>query len=76
LTAIACVVLGGVRITGGAGHVAGTLLGIVTVSALLAGLNAVPPNGRDMVLGVLLIAVAVSNEAAARWTARHVLSSS
>jgi ribose/xylose/arabinose/galactoside ABC-type transport system permease subunit len=74
LTAIAAVVLGGLRITGGAGHVAGTLLGILTVAALLAALNEVPPNGRDMVLGVLLLAVAVSNEAAARWTARLVLS--
>src|SRR5262249_6009531 len=35
LTAIACVVLGGVRITGGAGTVAGTFLGIVTVITLL-----------------------------------------
>jgi ribose/xylose/arabinose/galactoside ABC-type transport system permease subunit len=70
LTAISCVVLGGIRITGGAGHVAGTMLGILTVAALLAGLNAVPPSGRDMVLGVLLICVAVVNEAAARWTAR------
>jgi ribose/xylose/arabinose/galactoside ABC-type transport system permease subunit len=66
LTAVAAVVLGGIRITGGAGHVAGTLLGILTVAVLLAGLNEVPPNGRDMVLGVLLVTVAVCNEAAAR----------
>lgn len=71
LTAIACVVLGGIRITGGAGHVLGTLLGTITVAALLAGLNEVPPNGRDMVLGVLLIGVAVTNEAAARLAARY-----
>jgi ribose/xylose/arabinose/galactoside ABC-type transport system permease subunit len=76
LTAIACVVLGGIRITGGAGHVAGTLLGIITVSALLAGLHRVPANVREMVLGVLLIGVAVSNEAAARWSARRALASS
>src|SRR5262249_2414473 len=30
LAAIACVVVGGARVTGGAGHVAGTLLGTVT----------------------------------------------
>jgi ribose/xylose/arabinose/galactoside ABC-type transport system permease subunit len=66
-------VLGGVRITGGSGHVLGTLLGVLTVAALLAGLNAVPPNGRDMVLGGLLIAVAVGNETARRWAARRAL---
>jgi ribose/xylose/arabinose/galactoside ABC-type transport system permease subunit len=75
LTAVACVVLGGVRITGGSGHVAGTLLGVVTVATLLAGLNKVPPNGRDIALGTLLIVVAVSNEAARRWAARRALSS-
>jgi ribose/xylose/arabinose/galactoside ABC-type transport system permease subunit len=71
LTAITCVVLGGVRITGGSGHVAGTLLGTVTVVTLAAALNDAPPNHRDMVLGGLLIAVAVCNEAARRWAARQ-----
>jgi ribose/xylose/arabinose/galactoside ABC-type transport system permease subunit len=71
LTAITCVVLGGVRITGGSGHVAGALLGTVTVVTLAAALNDVPPNRRDMVLGGLLIAVAVCNEVAGRWAARH-----
>jgi rhamnose transport system permease protein len=71
LTAIACVVLGGVRITGGAGTVAGTFLGIVTVITLLAGLNRVSPTWRDTITGTLLIVVAVTNEAAARWTARQ-----
>jgi ribose/xylose/arabinose/galactoside ABC-type transport system permease subunit len=75
LTAIACVVLGGVRITGGSGHVAGTVLGVVTVATLLAGLNRVPPNGRAIALGALLVVVAVSNEAARRWAARRALSS-
>jgi ribose/xylose/arabinose/galactoside ABC-type transport system permease subunit len=70
LTAIACVVLGGIRITGGAGNVAGTLLGIATVAALLTTLSQVPPNYRDMVLGALVIAVAVINEAARRWADR------
>jgi ribose/xylose/arabinose/galactoside ABC-type transport system permease subunit len=75
LTAIACVVLGGVRVTGGHGHVGGTLLGIVTVVVLLAGLSGVWPTGRDMALGALLVAVAVGNEAARRAAQRRLLSS-
>jgi ribose/xylose/arabinose/galactoside ABC-type transport system permease subunit len=69
LTAIACVVLGGVRVTGGHGHVAGTLLGIVTVIALVDGLRTVWPTGRDMALGALLVVVAAGNEAARRAAA-------
>jgi ribose/xylose/arabinose/galactoside ABC-type transport system permease subunit len=72
LLAIACVVLGGIRITGGGGHVAGTLLGIVTVAALLAGLReTVASAWRDTATGAVLVTVAVCNEAAARWVARH-----
>jgi rhamnose transport system permease protein len=66
LTAIACVVLGGIRVTGGAGHVGGTVLGVVTVSTLLVGLSGMSPTWRDTVTGVLLVGVAVANEAAAR----------
>jgi ribose transport system permease protein len=66
LLAIACVVLGGARVTGGAGHVAGTLLGIVTVSALQAGLGSVSATWRDTISGALLLVVALANEAAAR----------
>jgi rhamnose transport system permease protein len=66
LAAIACVVLGGVRITGGAGHVAGTVVGIITVSVLLAALSTQSPARRDVVTGALLVAVAVANEAARR----------
>jgi ribose/xylose/arabinose/galactoside ABC-type transport system permease subunit len=66
LTAIACVVLGGVRVTGGRGHVAGTLLGIATVTVLVAGLIGVGPTVRDMALGSLVIGVAVAGEAARR----------
>ena len=71
LTAIACVVLGGVRVTGGSGHVAGALLGVVTMAALLWGLNAVAPHWRDTMTGALVIAVAIGNEAAQR-TARRL----
>jgi ribose/xylose/arabinose/galactoside ABC-type transport system permease subunit len=66
LTAIACVVLGGVRVTGGRGHVAGTLLGIATVTVLVEALTGVGPTVRDMALGVLVIGVAVAGEAARR----------
>jgi ribose/xylose/arabinose/galactoside ABC-type transport system permease subunit len=72
LVAIACVVLGGIRITGGAGHVAGTLVGIVTVAVLSAALTNLAPDWRDTVTGALLIVVAVTNEAAARWAAIKV----
>jgi rhamnose transport system permease protein len=67
LAAIACVILGGVRITGGAGHVAGTLLGIVTVAALQAGLTGAASDWRETLTGALVIVVAVVKEAAARW---------
>jgi ribose/xylose/arabinose/galactoside ABC-type transport system permease subunit len=67
LAAIACVVLGGVRITGGAGHVAGTLLGIVTLTTLLGGLVTVAARWRDTITGGLLLVVALVNEAAARY---------
>jgi len=70
LTAIACVLLGGARISGGAGHVGGTLLGIVTMATLLAGLNQAPPSLRDLTLGVLLVLVSVCNEAARRSAER------
>jgi rhamnose transport system permease protein len=66
LLAIACVVMGGVRVTGGSGHLAGTLLGTVTVCALLAGLSRVGSTWRDTVTGAVLIVVALAGEAGAR----------
>jgi len=66
MTAIACVVLGGVRITGGAGHVLGTALGIATITLLLVALANVSPSVRDLLLGVLLLGVALTGEAARR----------
>jgi ribose transport system permease protein len=74
LTAIACVVLGGVRVTGGAGHVAGTLLGVATVATLLTALSQADANYRDVILGALLIGVAVVNEAGRRLADRRALS--
>jgi ribose/xylose/arabinose/galactoside ABC-type transport system permease subunit len=70
LLAIACVVMGGARVTGGSAHLAGTLLGIVTVCTLLAGLSRIGSAWRDTVSGFVLIAVALANEAGARWLAR------
>ena len=73
LTAIACVVLGGVSILGGSGHVLGTLLGIVTVAVLLASLFLQAPLWRDTIMGSLLIVIAIVNEAGRRWAARQVV---
>jgi ribose/xylose/arabinose/galactoside ABC-type transport system permease subunit len=70
LLAIACVVLGGVRITGGYGHVGGVLLGVVTVCVLVAGLLSIDSRWRDLATGAVLVAVAIGNEAAARWATR------
>jgi ribose/xylose/arabinose/galactoside ABC-type transport system permease subunit len=64
------VVLGGVRITGGSGHVGGVLLGVVTVSVLVAGLLSIDSRWRDLATGAVLVAVAIGNEAAARWATR------
>jgi ribose/xylose/arabinose/galactoside ABC-type transport system permease subunit len=71
LAAIACVVLGGVRVTGGSGHVAGTLLGIVTLMTLLAAVQAAAETWRDTIAGALILVVAIGNEAAARWVAQR-----
>jgi ribose/xylose/arabinose/galactoside ABC-type transport system permease subunit len=71
LLAIACVVMGGARVTGGSAHLAGTLLGIVTVCTLLAGLSRIGSAWRDTISGAILIAVALANEAGARWLANR-----
>ncbi len=71
LSAIACVVLGGVRITGGSGHLAGTLLGTLTFVALSEGMVGVPGEWRPFFTGIFLVAVAIANEGLARWRARR-----
>jgi ribose transport system permease protein len=71
LLAISCVVMGGMRVTGGAGHVGGVVVGIVTVIALLAGLRRVSAEWRDTACGVVLIAMALASEAGSRWRATH-----
>jgi ribose/xylose/arabinose/galactoside ABC-type transport system permease subunit len=71
LVVTACVVLGGIRVTGGAGHVARTMLGIITVATLVAGMNSIASAWRHTVTGSVLVAVAILNEAASRWAARR-----
>ncbi len=78
LQAIACVVLGGTRVTGGFGSIGRTLLGVGTLANLQIGLRnlgyrdlTVPglgwrlsfdANVQMIVIGVLVIAVAIANE--------------
>jgi rhamnose transport system permease protein len=71
LDAIACVVLGGVRITGGSGHLAGTLLGTFTLVVLLEGMAGVLGEWRPVCTGSVLILIAIANEALARWRERQ-----
>ena len=66
LRAVACVVLGGTRITGGSGRVAGTLLGTLTLAALIEGMVSIRSTWRPMATGLLLIFIAVANEFLAR----------
>jgi rhamnose transport system permease protein len=78
LQVIACVVLGGTRVTGGAGGVGRTLLGLAVLAHLQIGLNllgnqkfylpwsdapwSLNANSRLIALGMLVVAVAVWNE--------------
>lgn len=78
LQAIACVVLGGTRVTGGFGSIGRTLLGLATLAHLQIGLrnlgykNLIWPglgwrvtldvNAQLIVVGLLVIVVAVANE--------------
>lgn len=71
LTAIACVVLGGIRVTGGAGHVGGTIVGVITMAVLLSGLTDAAPTWRDTATGILIVSMAVINEACQRWAQRR-----
>lgn len=68
LEAIACVVVGGTRISGGYGSVVGTLLGLLIIGILRFGLEmmGVKSNLVVIVVGLLLIVTAVLNEFMAR----------
>lgn len=83
LQTIACVVVGGTRVTGGSGGLGRTLLGVATLSLLDIGLQFVSTkvdvpwsdapwqinaNARLILIGILVIAVAIWNE---RSTARR-----
>ena len=70
LTAIACVVLGGARITGGAGHLPGTMLGAFSFVMLLEGVVWIRGEWRLLATGAFLIVVATVNERLARLRLR------
>lgn len=69
LDVIAVVVIGGTRITGGAGSVPGTFLGLLLLGLLRYGLDvsSVSQQDQTILVGVLLVLVAVGNE---RWAQR------
>lgn len=64
LEAIACVVIGGTRISGGQGSAIGTLLGLLVIGILRYGLEMAGVKSQHVVIfvGALLIATAVLNE--------------
>ena len=68
LEAIACVVVGGTRISGGQGSVLGTLLGLCIIGILRYGLELYGLQSETVIIivGVLLIVTAVFNE----WLSR------
>ena len=68
LDVVAVVVLGGTRITGGAGSVIGSFLGLVLLGLLRYGLDMCSVTQQDQIilLGLLVVAIAVVNEAWAR----------
>ena len=69
LEAIACVVLGGTRISGGNGSIPGSLLGLLIIGILRYGLDLAGVESRFVIIivGVLLILTVVLNE----WLARQ-----
>jgi len=64
LEVIACVVVGGTRISGGSGSVLGTLLGLIILGILRYGLEMAGVRSQFIIIlvGVLLIVTAVFNE--------------
>lgn len=69
LDVIACVVIGGSRITGGNGSVLGTFLGVLILGTLRFGLDMSGVLQRDQIIlvGFLVIAAAIANE----WLAKR-----
>ena len=74
LEAIACVVIGGTRISGGEGSVIGSLLGLLIIGILRYGLEMAGVKSQHVVIfvGALLVATAVINEWLARVRTRGV----
>ncbi len=70
LDVIAVVVIGGTRITGGAGSVPGTFLGLLLLGLLRYGLDvtSVSQQDQNILVGILLVIVAIFNE---RWALQH-----
>ncbi len=64
LEAIACVVVGGTRISGGRGTVVGTMLGLLIIGVLRYGLEmaGIPSQRLIIFVGALLIVTAILNE--------------
>lgn len=62
LIAIAMVVMGGTRLTGGSGSIGRTLLGVLTVGYLekILSINAVPEAGRLMLTGLIIVAAVLT----------------
>lgn len=73
LEAIACVVIGGTRISGGQGSVLGSLLGLLIIGILRYGLEMAGVKSQQVIIfvGGLLIITAVFNEWMAAWEARR-----
>lgn len=69
LDVIACVVVGGTRISGGVASIIGTLFGLLIIGILQYGLDMaqVRPQNINIIVGALLIATVVFNE----WMARR-----
>ena len=68
LKVIACVVLGGTRITGGNASIVGTLLGVLIIGMLEYNLDLIefPKKYQPVVMGGLVIVAAIMNETLAR----------
>jgi rhamnose transport system permease protein len=74
LQAIACVVIGGTRITGGGGSVVGTFLGLLILAILGFGLEmmGVVQQIQTILIGLLVVTIAVFNEWMAGRRGRRV----
>lgn len=74
LEVIAAVVIGGTRITGGNGSVAGTFLGVLILGIIKFGMDmlAVPQQYQIILIGMLVVFAAIVNEWIARRRERRV----